>query len=127
MDSKFYVSYEAARLLKEKGYNEVCDTAYDNEGIIGTPPTKCNNTKLAALSFVFGDDCYSAPSKAEAIDWLDRKEMYIQIVGVGSGETQKWSYSVFDCKTCDNYASEYIFPTRLKAEEAAIIKACELL
>ena len=79
----------------------------------------------------YGDitGCYPADrfTKAEAIDWLDSKEVYIQISGIGSGETQKWSYSVFDYKTCDNHASEYIFPTRLEAEEAAIIKALELL
>lgn len=110
MDNKFYVSYEAEKLLIEKGYPIEKDTPIYNEhgGVIG---------------------CYHAdrPTKSEAIDWLDSKEVYIQIGGVGSGATQKWSYSVFDYKTCDNYASDYIFLTRLEAEEAAIIKALKLL
>ena len=127
MDSKFYVSYEAARLLKEKGYDEVCDTAYDNERIIGKPPTKCNNTKLAALSFVFGDDCYSAPTKAEAIDWLESKWITIDIHWIRFNENRRWNYSIFNCSTCDTIDTKYIFPTRLEAEEAAIIKALELL
>jgi hypothetical protein len=123
MDSKFYVSLEAARLLKEKGYNEKTEKAYAtiNDGTtIKVLQVVHNNKELPEL-------CYSCPTKAEAIDWLDSKEVYIQIVGVGSGATQKWSYSVFDYKTCDNYASDYIFLTRLEAEEAAIIKALELL
>lgn len=126
MNDKFYVSYKVARLLKEKGYDEVCDTAYDNERIIGKPPTKCNNTKLAALSFVFGDDCYSAPTKAEAIDWLESKGMTIDVHWIRFNENRRWNYSIFN-STCDIIDSKYIYSTRLEAEEAAIIKACELL
>lgn len=127
MDSKFYVSLEAARLLKEKGYDRDCIAYYQNGEFhpYSVDLFKLSiNDKNAAPSYM---NQYSAPTKAEAIDWMDSKKVYIQIGGVGSGETQKWSYSVFDYKTCDNYASEYIFPTRLEAEEAAIIKALELL
>lgn len=114
MDKKFYVSFETARLLKEKGYDEETDYIIDNNG------------HMRLVEYREEYDFYY-PTKAEAIDWLDSKEVYIQIGGVGSGERVKWSYSVFDYKTCDNYASEYIFPTRLEAEDAAIIKALELL
>lgn len=124
MDSKFYVSCEAARLLKEKGYDEECTTLYDCvfEEII-----PAISVGLYRNECIKNDYYCSCPTKSEAIDWLDSKEVYIQIGGVGSGETQRWSYTVFDYKTCDNYASEYIYPTRLEAEEAAIIKALELL
>ena len=127
MNSKFYVSLEAARLLKEKGYNEVCDTAYDNEGIIGRPPTKCNNTKLAALSFVFGDDCYSAPTKSEAIDWLESKGIVVEVVF--DCNMQRWYFSIYKEEKTPwiKHLSNDTFSTRLEAEEAAIIKACELL
>lgn len=123
MNSKFYVSLEAARLLKEKGYNEETDYVIDDEVRELMRSWRTNE----AIPEEFADYFFSCPTKAEAIDWLDSKEVYIQIVGVGSGATQKWSYSVFDYKTCDNYASDYIFLTRLEAEEAAIIKALELL
>jgi hypothetical protein len=118
MNSKFYVSLEVARLLKEKGYDikrDFLTPVYKENGCLFWTNHEDLSDKIPAIT------------KAEAIDWLDSKEVYIQIGGVGSGETQKWSYSVFDYKTCDNYASEYIFPTRLEAEEAAIIKALELL
>lgn len=100
MNIKFYVSEAAEELLKKKGYQ-----------------------------FIWGYDSIHPKkvTKAEAIDWLDSKEIYIQIGGVGSGTTQKWSYSVFDYKTYTNYPSDYIYSTRLEAEDAAIIKALELL
>ncbi len=113
MDRKFYVSREAARLLKEKGYDEKTDFFIDEYGI-----WEWDGRAILDLP---------CPTKAEAIDWLDSKEVYIKIGGVGSGKRQKWLYSVFDYKTCDNYGSGYIFPTRLEAEDAAIIKALELL
>ena len=131
MNSKFYVSLEAARLLKEKGYNEVCDTAYDNEGIIGRPPTKCNNTKLAALSFVFGDDCYSAPTKSEAIDWLESKGIVISVEYInGLWDCQIYSFvdgTILHGKALPMVYDMVNFTTRLEAEDAAIIKALELL
>ncbi len=122
MNSKFYVSREAAMLLKEKGYDTKCIFAY----------TDISNGSDINGRIVFNSNdypigIYPCPTKSEAIDWLDSKEVYIQIVGVGSGATQKWSYSVFDYKTCDNYVSDYIFLTRLEAKDAAIIKACKLL
>lgn len=116
MNSKFFVSYEAARLLKEKGYDDEYITFYNENGELIIPYGKEEYHVL-----------YPCPTKAEAIDWLESKEMFIGIGGVGSGKLQKWSYSVFDYNTCDNYESEYIYPTRLEAEDAAIIKALELL
>ena len=123
MDNKFYVSFEAARLLKEKGYNEVCDTAYDNERIIGRPPTKCNNTKLAALSFVFGDNCYSAPTKAEAIDWLESKGIVVEAFYT----SHNWFFSIINFNVKQKTFSDEYYFTRLEAEEDAIIKALEML
>lgn len=122
MESKFYVSLEAARLLKEKGYNNY-STVYDCsvEGNI------LLNQEPMYGEWMRDKDVYPCPTKAETIDWLDSKEVYIKIGGVGSGKRQKWLYSVFDYKTCGNYESGYIFPTRLEAEDAAIIKALELL
>lgn len=123
MDSKFYISLEVARLLKEKGYDEICDTAYDNEGIISRPPTKCNNTKLAALSFVFGDDCYSAPTKAEVIDWLESKGIVVETFYT----SDNWFFSIIYSDDKQRIFSDEDYLTRLEAEDAAIIKALELL
>ena len=122
MNSKFCVSYKVARLLKEKGYNNY-STVYD----CSVKGSILLNHQPMHGEWAGDKDIYPCPTKAEVIDWLDGKDVYIQVAGVGSGERLKWSYSVFDYKTCDNYASEYIFQTRLEAEDAAIIKALELL
>ena len=123
MDSKFYVSLEAARLLKEKGYNEECDCVIDDDGDIfehqyqmnqDLPEWKC-----------------SCPTKAEAIDWLESKGHRINIIY--DWIECKWYFTIINgSPTIKNITElevsdwEY-YPTRLEAEEAAIIKAFELL
>lgn len=102
MDNKFYVSYEAARLLKEKGYNEC-----------------------------------SCPTKAEAIDWLESKGIVVEL-RYDYDELQKddseWVYYIYQHdnegrlnETVSSWGMGMFYDTRLEAEEAAIIKACELL
>lgn len=95
MNEKFYVSLEAARLLKEKGY-----------------------------PFVWGYDSIHPRkvTKAEAIDWLESKGMCIVVVRRTIDNKVGWRYVIYS-------QTEIIsgFSTRLEAEDAAIIKACELL
>lgn len=67
---------------------------------------------------------FPCPTKAEAIDWLESKGMVIEIIYLIFG--QVWCYNVFVLSTRDSHSPES-FPTRLEAEEAAIIKALELL
>lgn len=127
MNNKFYVSYEAARLLKEKGYNEVVESYYDTLGELNEVRSMFQNS-VADNSFLhrFGD-YYSAPSKAEAIDWLESKGIVVEVPFV---RNKKWRFSLYkgDCFYMDSWIHDRLdFPTRLEAEEAAIIKALELL
>ena len=127
MDSKFYVSLEAARLLKEKGYDRECIAYYQNDEFhpYSVELFKLSiNDKNAAPSYM---NQYSAPTKAEAIDWLESKGMTIDIHWIRFNENRRWNYSIFNCSTCDTIDTKYICTTRLEAEEAAIIKACEFL
>lgn len=114
MDEKFYVSLEVARLLKEKGYDEKCISYYQD------------NCREIYYSFCgernsnWEERCVSAPSKAEAIDWLE-----------GKG----WQFSII----CDDYnlyefivyfENEHIYgyrETMLDAQDAAIITVLEKL
>lgn len=122
MDSKFHVSYEAARLLKEKGYDEECFSYYYDDG------------KEIDYSFCGGERnstweerCVSAPTKAEAIDWLESKGIVIEISFVRNG---KWRYSLYkgDKFYWDSWVHDRIdFQTRLEAEDAAIKQGCKLL
>ena len=124
MDNKFYVSYEAARLLKEKGYNEECYAAIDEDNDIFEGEYRMNQD--------LPEWKWSAPTKSEAIDWLESKGIVVML----------YMYSIlyedYTIKGCWGYrilqGDELLFtdnssntPTRLEAEEAAIIKACELL
>ena len=118
MNSKFYVSLEAARLLKEKGYNEECEQIIKEDGEILYGYNV--NYKLPVTLF-------SCPTKAEAIDWLDTKEIVIEI---SSLRNRKWRFSIYKngLFQIDSWIHDRLdFSTRLEAEEAAIIKALELL
>lgn len=121
MDNKFYVSYEAARLLKEKGYNEECDTTIDDDG------------ELFDEKYLLNQDLpvwrCSCPTKAEAIDWLESKGIIIELSV--THDLCHWVFSIYmkggeEILTNTDFDFES-FPTRLEAEEVAIIKALELL
>lgn len=116
MDSKFFVSYEAAKLLKEKGYDDEYITFYNENGELIIPYDKEEYHVL-----------YPCPTKAEAIDWLENRGITIDINWVRFNENRRWDYSIFNYSNCDIIDTKYIYTTRLEAEDAAIIKALELL
>ena len=122
MDSKFYVPLEAAKLLKEKGYDRECVAYYQHEifhpysvHLFGSKTYNKND----APDYM---NQYSAPTKAEAIDWLESKGMCIVVIRRTIDNEVGWRYVIYN-------QTEIIsgFSTRLEAEEAAIIKALELL
>lgn len=122
MDNKFYVSLEAAKLLKEKGYDRECMAYYQNDEFRPYSLTRSGLSmynKNAAPDYM---NQYSAPTKAEAIDWLESKGMCIVVIRRTIDNEVGWRYAIYN-------QTEIIsgFKTRLEAEEAAIIKACELL
>jgi ATP-dependent DNA ligase len=128
MNIKFYVSLEAARLLKEKGYNRECIAYYQNDEF---HPYSVDLFKLsisdknAAPSYM---NQYSAPTKAEAIDWLESKGIVVEVqyrrlTGKYFSEIH-YNKMRYKCRPSDLTED---FSTRLEAEDAAIIKALELL
>ena len=63
-----YVSFETAKLAKEKGFDEPCKLAFDNE--------KCSTEIFASLcnSYdVFPKDYYSRPTQSLLAKWLRKK------------------------------------------------------
>ena len=128
MNSKFYVSYEAARLLKEKGYDRECMAFYQNGEFRPYSLTRSGLSmynKNAAPEYM---NQYSAPTKAEAIDWLERKGMLFEI-SIDIDECA-WIFNIVDKEkfiTIGHPKDGEFFTDRLEAEEAAIIKALELL
>ena len=122
MDSKFYVSLEAARLLREKGYDRECVAYYQNNEFHPYAFSRYElsiNDKNAAPSYM---NQYSAPTKAEAIDWLESNGKIIEVLQDYRGQ---WFYVIKE--VCVSEDDNTYFSTRLEAEEAAIIKALELL
>jgi hypothetical protein len=125
MDNKFYVSLEAAMLLKEKGYNEECTTIYDCVFKEIIPATSVGLYRNECMR----NDYYcSAPTKAEAIDWLESKGIVVEIqyrrlTGKYFGEIHynKMRYKDRPSDLTEDYK------VRLEAEEAAINTALELL
>ena len=67
---------------------------------------------------------WSCPTKAEAIDWLESNGIVVETSYLHF--EQEWFYDVFVLSARESYTSDN-FQTRLEAEDAAIVKACELL
>jgi hypothetical protein len=118
MDSKFFVSYEAAKLLKEKGYDDEYIIFYNKNGELIIPYDKEEYHVL-----------YPCTTKAEAIDWLESKGIVVE-VNMNYCGLNNWHYilhreNIFETIYSEN--DDIYFSTRLEAEDAAIIKALELL
>jgi len=64
-----YVSFETAKLLKEKGFHEVCKCQYGRHGDIGW--TSSNNGNITT---------FARPTLQMAMKWLREKGIYITIV-----------------------------------------------
>ena len=129
MDSKFYVSLKAARLLKEKGYNEETDLVTDEDGYTFDKMYKTNQE--------LPNELFSYPIKSEAIDWLESKGIVVEL-RYENDELQKddseWEYYIYQYdnegrldETVSSWGMGMFYDTRLEAEDAAIIKALELL
>ena len=90
MIEEAYVSFETAKLLKEKGFDEYCYKFYDydSEKIYAEEPFCCNSRS----------DDYAAPTQQMAIRWL-REVHHIILVfkpGAFSGEDcTHWTYEIW--------------------------------
>lgn len=120
MDSKFYVSLEAAKLLKEKGYKQTYHAYYFGN-------SNLRKGGYRGDSWYDSPDFYSAPTKAETIDWLESKGIVVEVVF--DCNMQRWYFSIYKEEKTPwiKHLTNDTFPTRLEAEEAAIVKALELL
>jgi hypothetical protein len=136
MNDKFYVSLEAARLLKEKGYNEVVESYYDTLGELNEVRNIFQNS-VADNSFLYRfGDYYAAPTKAEAIDWLESKGIVVELSYDDQAhmDNARWEYFIYthdnegwvEAMVCSWHENHY-YKTRLQAEGAAIFKALKLL
>ncbi len=131
MNSKFFVPFETAKQLKEKGYNEVNDYVYS----IGVEDGKeCIELRQIDYEYLFNDtnsdidadkftpNICTAPTYHEVVDWLEGKGYPIESACVReySDSDVKWICGV-------GYTSTKIHSTREEALNAAILKALEMI
>lgn len=88
MKQEDYVSYEVAKLQKEKGYNETSKSYYWNEVFYAGVFELTNNDRK-------GNGYCSAPSLSETAKWL-REEHNIAVCPVPY--KFMWDYTIFDLK-----------------------------
>ena len=134
MDIKFYVPFETAKQLKEKGYpqefadwyyRETADelafvhNRYVSERVVTGKPTEFSVWYIAA------------PTYHEVVDWLEGKGIYITTFW-GIGETDKketykiWWKGFIDIPLHEEQATA-VYSTREEALNAAILKALEMI
>ena len=74
MVTEQYVSFETARLLKEKGFDEKCFGFYNGKGEIDTTFGRWTNDDFIIKSYV------AAPTQQMAMRWLrEEKNIHIDI------------------------------------------------
>ena len=99
-----YVSFETAKLLKDKGFNEYLSTYYDEDTLIQESIIRrdWNNDKFVA-------NCITAPTLQMAMKWLREEHNIIVIVephvfNPQAGRATQFSFSVW---VEDNYVDPY--------------------
>lgn len=114
MDAKFYVPYETARLLREKGYPQGTDTWYAETGKgVRTFRKKTNR-------------CYeyiARPTYHEVLDWLFVNRLFVYSRNYGDGE---YFSVVYDMRRDSEHFPYGSWRNREEALNAAILVALKL-
>lgn len=115
-----YVSYETAKALKDKGFNEPVDriiwVSGDNEDADTVPiPEKIRNSDLNR------DDIFSCPTHQMVLSWLrETYHLFIEVsLGMSLGGVYSFDYSVLD-SNCKYIRKAFIGTTYEDATEKAI-------
>ena len=117
MITEDYVSFEVAKLLKEKGFDWDCITYY-----VDSYPNDVQYSMLFENNTTWEEHCYSAPTLQMTMKWL--REVYnINIDIVPIWNQKRFEYQVFvvtpeNAKHC--YIDDNIYLAHEQAVEAAI-------
>lgn len=110
-----YVSFETAKLLKEKGFDWDCITYYAN--------SKPNNVQYSMLfenNTSLGLRCCSAPTLQMAMKWLRKVHNQNVQINYLHGAYQEFDYVVINTFNGKAYHEPVSFSTYEEAVEAAI-------
>jgi len=87
-----YVGFETAKLLKEKGFDELCLSHYeanDKQQYISGSGVKNSDFELEK------GECISAPTLQMARKWLREKEIFVEVTYTLFSSPHKYQYSIF--------------------------------
>lgn len=122
MITEDYVSFEIAKLLKEKGFDEPCECLYDTENndvSIVNGWMNISNSELEEREFV----CYSAPTLQMTMKWLREVHNYnieIDTIGQKFRNTLFWRSVIYNLEHDIECYREEDFKSYEEACEAAI-------
>ena len=126
MITEDYVSFETAKLLKEKGYCNESIVFYKENGELIHYNVPLNNKGISDTLGVF----YEAPTLQMAMKWL-RKEKGIAIIPVLSSildnEKFLWDIKIVVAKTGEKYSQGWIYEKQEDAFNTAIKYCLESL
>lgn len=118
MTTEDYVSFETAKLLKEKGFNEVCEMFYckPHEGYMRN--RKCNEWRNSDLRENMTCTC---PTLQMAVKWLREKRIFIvlDIISFDLNDLPVWNFDICLDSNHEYRSSDY-FDSYEQACETAI-------
>lgn len=113
-----YVSFEVAKLLKEKGFDEICYLGYNKNGEY-VPTNNRTNSQIIQPDFCF----ICCPTLQMAMKWL-REENGIAVVPILSSvldnEKFLWDIEITVAKTNESYHQGWTYESYERACEVAI-------
>lgn len=121
MITEDYVSFETAKLLKEKGFNEECSCFYNNIDY-GTPGLEVDG-QLYYINSALDDEEYAAPTLQMAMKWLRVVHRLDMDISIEYTTEKVYYYSILKrtaIRDIDCLHSETNFNSYEEACEAAI-------
>ena len=118
MNSKFFVPYQTARQLKEKGYNGMCDYYYAPDKQLYFAVTCVSNDTLDYEN----NGTIAAPTYHEVMDWLEKKGYPIESACLRDFA----DHDIMWVCGCDIHVSG-IYPTREEAFNDVILDLLKML
>lgn len=85
MIEEAYCSFEIAKLLKEKGFDEPCNHYYENNNLMFSSSLKGRNS--------YQTNTCSAPTHQMAMAWL--REMHYLWIDIDQLTNYKWAWSIW--------------------------------
>ena len=122
-----YVPYPIAIEMKALGFDEECYAYYDKDGeAYEFEYYDMDRTNSTLQSDYGGDKDCTAPLWQQALEWLDSKGIFIDIIYCKSGE-----FSAFVENECDISITDALlfklYKSRSEAQEAAILEALKYM